>query len=335
MARNSFAEWSKIASDNTDIGGINIAEGCAPSGINNAIRTMMAQLSGGAENGAVYAAKSGNYTSVVADENAYLRFTAPATLSLTAASTLGANWHVFVHAAGGSVIIDPNASETINGATTITLASGQACFIICTGTAFFAFTYAGLAAENIWSAKQTYSNVVEHGNGINFGTAIAPGGPSDLSRHINLVSGQYGFSVTAATLNYVSGATHTWISNGTTVMNLTAAGSLSLATALAVSYGGTGSTTVAGAQANLGINSGLIGLLTSDLAAGALGSYVFAARRRGGTGEVSFGDTISGANLDTGSTANNAFGSTLSGTYLCLGYLGAGSTASSTLFRRI
>lgn len=44
MAKNKISEWSATASNNTDVGGIDIAEGCAPSGINNAIREMMAQI---------------------------------------------------------------------------------------------------------------------------------------------------------------------------------------------------------------------------------------------------------------------------------------------------
>lgn len=44
MAKNKVSEWSSTPSNNTDVGGIDIAEGCAPSGINNAIRTMMAEI---------------------------------------------------------------------------------------------------------------------------------------------------------------------------------------------------------------------------------------------------------------------------------------------------
>jgi len=44
MAKNKVSEWSATPVNNTDIGGINIAEGCAPSGINNAIRELMAQV---------------------------------------------------------------------------------------------------------------------------------------------------------------------------------------------------------------------------------------------------------------------------------------------------
>lgn len=44
MARTKISEFSAVPGDNTDIDGIDIAEGCAPSGINNAIRELMAQL---------------------------------------------------------------------------------------------------------------------------------------------------------------------------------------------------------------------------------------------------------------------------------------------------
>ena len=44
MARNNIPEYSADASQNSDIAGINVAEGCAVRGINNAIRTLMAHL---------------------------------------------------------------------------------------------------------------------------------------------------------------------------------------------------------------------------------------------------------------------------------------------------
>jgi hypothetical protein len=44
MPKNKVSEWSSTPANNTDIAGINIAEGCAPSGINNAIRELMAQV---------------------------------------------------------------------------------------------------------------------------------------------------------------------------------------------------------------------------------------------------------------------------------------------------
>jgi hypothetical protein len=44
MAKNKVSEWSSTPANNTDIANIDIAEGCAPSGINNAIREIMAQV---------------------------------------------------------------------------------------------------------------------------------------------------------------------------------------------------------------------------------------------------------------------------------------------------
>jgi hypothetical protein len=44
MSKNKISQYSSSAAGNTDIGGINIAEGMLPSDVNNAIRELMAQL---------------------------------------------------------------------------------------------------------------------------------------------------------------------------------------------------------------------------------------------------------------------------------------------------
>jgi hypothetical protein len=44
MAKTKISEYSATSGDNTDISNINIAEGCSPANVNNAIRTVMAQL---------------------------------------------------------------------------------------------------------------------------------------------------------------------------------------------------------------------------------------------------------------------------------------------------
>lgn len=44
MAKNKISEYSTTSADNTDISNINIAEGCSPANVNNAIRTVMSQL---------------------------------------------------------------------------------------------------------------------------------------------------------------------------------------------------------------------------------------------------------------------------------------------------
>jgi len=44
VTKAKISEYSSTANDNTDVNNVNIAEGCAPSGINNAIREVMAAL---------------------------------------------------------------------------------------------------------------------------------------------------------------------------------------------------------------------------------------------------------------------------------------------------
>jgi|APGre2960657404_1045060.scaffolds.fasta_scaffold07910_2 hypothetical protein len=58
MPKVKISEWSSTPANNTDIDSINIAEGCAPSGINDAIRELMAQVKD------LYAGTSGDLIAV-------------------------------------------------------------------------------------------------------------------------------------------------------------------------------------------------------------------------------------------------------------------------------
>jgi hypothetical protein len=62
MAKNKISEYSATPANNTDINNIDIAEGCSPSGINNAIRELMSDLKDwqtGSETGQALAIASG------------------------------------------------------------------------------------------------------------------------------------------------------------------------------------------------------------------------------------------------------------------------------------
>ncbi|MEH7869700.1 hypothetical protein V7795_21470 [Rhizobium laguerreae] len=85
----------------------------------------------------VYAAKTGDYTPLTTDNNAWHRYTALATVSLTAAATLGVSWHYKISADGGDVTIDPNALELINGDPSFVVPDGYSTTIVCTGTTFY------------------------------------------------------------------------------------------------------------------------------------------------------------------------------------------------------
>ncbi len=152
MAKNSLLDYSTTPDNNTDIGGIGIQGTSAVNNFDNAFRTLMSQMRTDLDYKQVFASKTGNYTAVANDNNATLRFTSNYTLSLTAAATLGANWHITVIAGGGPVTIDPNSTETINGLDTLVIQKGASATIICDGTQFFAsvddnYTYASKSAN--------------------------------------------------------------------------------------------------------------------------------------------------------------------------------------------
>jgi hypothetical protein len=146
MAKDTFLSWSTTANDNTDVAGVFIGEGCPPSNMNNSDRTIMAILRRDVDGKVVYAAKSGSYIALATDNNAVHRYTATATVTLTAAATLGANWHYTVVADGADVTIDPNGAETIDGAATLVIPNGYSALIICNGSAFFSDKVVSLLA---------------------------------------------------------------------------------------------------------------------------------------------------------------------------------------------
>lgn len=81
--------------------------------------------------------KAANYTLAAADLGKMIDYTGTYTLTLLAAATAGDGFACGVRNSGTGVItIDPNSSELIDGASTITLAAGESCLLICNGTAW-------------------------------------------------------------------------------------------------------------------------------------------------------------------------------------------------------
>jgi hypothetical protein len=82
-------------------------------------------------------AQSGNYTVLATDRNKLVDYTGSGghTFSLTAAATLGTGFEFHVRNSGsGSVTLDPNASETIDGSASIALSANQAIVLVCDGS---------------------------------------------------------------------------------------------------------------------------------------------------------------------------------------------------------
>jgi len=108
MPRTKISEFSATPASNTDIDSINISEGCAPSGINDAIRELMAQLKD-FQTGAVGDSFNGPVGTTTAAAGAFT------TLSSTGNTTLG-------DASGDSVTINgtatfANANPTLSAGT--------------------------------------------------------------------------------------------------------------------------------------------------------------------------------------------------------------------------
>lgn len=83
--------------------------------------------------------KTGAYTVVAGDLGTVINCTANTfTVSLTAAATLGSGFHCWVwntsNTSSHVITIDPNGSETIDGATTLLLRRGEGCQIVCDGS---------------------------------------------------------------------------------------------------------------------------------------------------------------------------------------------------------
>ncbi|MEM4655271.1 MAG: phage tail protein [Thermosphaera sp.] len=81
--------------------------------------------------------KSAAYTVVAADRAKLIDCTGTFTLSLTAAATLGDGfWCAVRNSGSGTVTVDPNLSELINGAQTQLLYPGQGGLLVCNGSSW-------------------------------------------------------------------------------------------------------------------------------------------------------------------------------------------------------
>ena len=89
MAKTKISEFSATPANNTDIDSINIAEGCAPSGINDAIRELMSQLKD-FQAGTAGDSFNGPVGTTTAAAGAFTNLTASGTLGVTGIATLTA-----------------------------------------------------------------------------------------------------------------------------------------------------------------------------------------------------------------------------------------------------
>jgi len=250
-------------------------------------------------------AHTGAYTVVATDRGRLIDATSGTwTLTLTAAATLGAGFAFAVRNSGaGTITIDPNASELIDGASTLALTAGQSCLLVCNGTAWrtvglaaappsngrlLRITRYTTAGSGTWTRPgDTVSVLIRAIGGGGGGGGVAGGG-----------SGGYGESFiasAAASYAYVVGSGGAVGANGgnTTIAGITAGGGGG-----AAGGGAGGGTTGAqlnirggGGSENSGGGAGVFGGGGSGSTSGAGGAGVFG----GGGGAGGAGGGAGGA----------------------------------------
>jgi hypothetical protein len=184
---NRFSKDGRApATGNWNMNGFRIAGLGAPASANDAATKTYVDATG-----LKYSLKTASYLAAAADDATFMRFSATATLSLTAAATLAADWWVFVVADGGNVTIDPNGAETIDGAGTLVVPNGTSVTVICNGTAFF-------------TSKLTIpvTRQIIAGNGLT--------GAGPLTADVTVTMGTPG-TLTASTTNAVTSVSHTHV----------------------------------------------------------------------------------------------------------------------------
>jgi hypothetical protein len=154
MARTKISEFSATPANNTDIDSINIAEGCAPSGINDAIRELMAQLKD-FQTGAVGDSFNGPIGTTTAAAGAFT------TLSSTGNTTLGDASGDAITVNGTATFANANPTLTAGTANGVTYLNGSK--VLTSGSAL-TFDGSNLGIGVASSSQTLYINKAVSGN---------------------------------------------------------------------------------------------------------------------------------------------------------------------------
>ena len=172
MAKTKISEFSTTANNNSDINSINISEGCAPSGINDAIRELMRQLKEFQTGGAGDSVNSGGDFSVATNKftvaSASGNTSVAGTLGVTGAATLSSTLAVT-----GTTTL--TGALVANGNATLGDASGDTVTIKGTPTLEVNPTLSGGTANGVLYLNG--SKVATSGSALTFdGTTLGNSG---------------------------------------------------------------------------------------------------------------------------------------------------------------
>lgn len=231
-------------------------------------------------------AKSSNYTVVATDRGVVFNCTSTFTLSLTAAATLGDGFtFAVINSGSGTITIDPNSTEQIDGANTKTIAAGSWAIVSCTGSAFITMgsvpsIYTG---KNIAVFGSSGSWTVPDGVTSAIITAIGGGGGARNINNLNPGAGGDG-GIAIAYCTGLSGSLSITIGaggNGNSGGNGASGGTTSVTgtgVSISATGGGGGSTSTTGSNGVGSVSTGTAlrtgGLQLSAIIGLAIGHYI-------------------------------------------------------------
>ena len=205
---------------------------------------------------------------------------ASGTIGFAASSTLGADWFCYIRNSGSSNIsLDPNLVETINGATTLTLAPGNSCMIICDGTNFYTVGLSQTSASGAFdylsidvSGTGNYTLATFELNRVSYNLIGTLTGnrtiivPATVQQYwiTNSTSGAFTLTVKTAAgtgIAVTAGDALILYCNGTNVVR--GQSGATVTTPITIANGGTAATTASGARINLGGTSTGIAVFTA------------------------------------------------------------------------
>jgi len=109
--------------------------------------------------GANITTKSEDYTVVAADQGKFIEVDAAATITLLPVATASENFALaIVNTGSGTVVVDGNGSETINGLTSIPLSPGAALVITCNGAKWIGFTAAASSPHKVKAVDESVTS---------------------------------------------------------------------------------------------------------------------------------------------------------------------------------
>lgn len=216
---------------------------------------------------------STTYTAGAADRASTIVWTSGiGTLGITAAATLGNDWFVMVRNSGtGDLTIDPNSSELINGATTLTLSPGDSAIVVSNGAQFYTVGYGRSSAYafNLISIDISGSgNYTLSTNQLGYTAYIFTGAltgnrevivPASVNQYwvTNSTTGSFTLGIrTAAQASpgvlLAQNSRAIFYCDGTNVVD---ADTNTISLPVTIAQGGTGATTASGARTALGATS--------------------------------------------------------------------------------